>query len=69
MSVIRTNAAFENSFVSVLDKHAPKKKKKVRENRKPHFNKNLREQIIIRSRLKNNYCQVWLTTKSGDKSE
>ena len=27
MSVIRTNAAFENSFVSVLDKHAPKKKK------------------------------------------
>ena len=35
MSVIRTNAAFENSFVSVLDKHAPKKKKSTRESKTP----------------------------------
>ena len=27
MSTIRTHAAFENYFVSILDKHAPKKMK------------------------------------------
>ena len=27
MSAIRTNANFENNFVSILDKHAPKKMK------------------------------------------
>ena len=25
MSAVRTHAAFENNFVSILDKHAPKK--------------------------------------------
>ena len=53
MSAMRTHAAFENNFVSSLDKHAPKKTKILRGNQKPHFNKNLRKQIIIRSRLKN----------------
>ena len=53
MSAVRTHAAFENNFVSILDKHAPKKTKILRGNQKPHFNKNLRKQIMIRSRLKN----------------
>ena len=50
---MRTHAAFENNFVSILDNHAPKKTKIFRGNQKPHFNKNLRKQVMIRSRLKN----------------
>ena len=53
MSAMRTNTAFENNFVSILDKHAPKKTKILRGNQKPHFNKNFRKQIMIKSRLKN----------------
>ena len=53
MSAVRTHAAFENNFISILDKHAPKKTKFLLGNQKPHFNKNLRKQIMIRSRLKN----------------
>ena len=41
-------------FSSILDKHAPTKTKILRENQKPHFSKNLRQQIMTRSRLKNN---------------
>ena len=54
MSAMRTHAAFENNFVSILDKHAPKKTKILRGYQKPRFNKNLRKQMMIRSRLKNN---------------
>ena len=43
MFAMRTHAAFENNFVSILDKHAPKKTKILRGNQKPHFNKNLRK--------------------------
>ena len=53
MYAVRTHAAFQNNFVSILNKHAPKKTKILRGNQKPHFNKNLRKQIMIRSRLKN----------------
>ena len=53
ISAMRTHAAFEYNFVSTLDKHVPKKTKLFRGNRKPYFNKNLRKQVIIRSRLKN----------------
>ena len=53
MSAVRTHAAFENNFVSILEKHAPKKTKILRGNQKPHFNKNLRKQMMIRSRLRN----------------
>ena len=49
----RTQAAFENNFVYILDKHAPKNIKVLRENLKKHFNKNLRKQMMTRSRLKN----------------
>ena len=50
---MRTHAVFENNFVSISDKHAPKKTKILQENQKPHFNKNFRKQIMITSRLKN----------------
>ena len=53
MSAVRTHAAFENNFVSILDKHAPEKTKILQGNQKSHFNKNLWKQIMIRSRLKN----------------
>ena len=53
MSAMRTHEAFKNNFVSILDKHAPKKTKNLRGNQKSHFNKNLRKQIMIKSCLKN----------------
>ena len=37
MSAVRTHAAFENNFVSILDKHAPKKTKILRGNQKTPF--------------------------------
>ena len=43
MSAMRTHAAFENNFVSILDKHAPKNTKILRGYQKPRFNKNLRK--------------------------
>ena len=45
--------AFENYFTSVLNKHAPKKKKVLRGNEKHHMNKNLTRAIMKRSKLKN----------------
>ena len=53
MSAVRTHAAFENTFVSILDKHASKKTEILRGNQTPYFNKKLRKQIMIRSRLQN----------------
>ena len=44
---------FEYIFTSKLNKHAPKKRKWVRGNHKPHINKELRKAIMKRSRLKN----------------
>ena len=37
MSVVRTHADFENNFISILDKHAPKKTKTLRGNQKTPF--------------------------------
>ena len=51
MSAMRTYAAFKNDFVSILDKHAPKKTKNLRGNQKSHFNKNFRKKIMIKSYL------------------
>ena len=53
MFPVRTHAAFEKKFNSILGKHAAKKTKILRVNQKPYFNKNLRKQIMIRSRLRN----------------
>ena len=50
MSAVRTH---ENNFVSILNKHVPKKTKIVQGNQKPHFNRNFWKQIMIRSCLKN----------------
>ena len=44
---------FENTFVEVLNAHAPKKTKILRGNQKPHVDKNLRKAIMKRSKLKN----------------
>ena len=43
----------DHIFTSKLNKHAPKKKKWIRRNNKPHVNKTLRQAIMKRSRLKN----------------
>ena len=43
----------KNVFTSKLNKHAPKKRKWIRGNHKPHINKELRKAIMKRSRLKN----------------
>ena len=53
MSAMRAHAAYKNNFVSIFDKHSPNITKSLRGNQKPHFNKNLRKQIMIRSCLKN----------------
>ena len=53
MSAMGAYAAYKNSFVSILDNHSSMKTKNLRGNQKPHFNKNLRKQIMIRSCLKN----------------
>ena len=37
---------FENIFTSKLNKHAPKKRKWVRGNHKPHINKELHKAIM-----------------------
>ena len=44
---------FKNISTSKLNKHAPKNRKWVRGNHKPHINKKLRKAIMKRSRLKN----------------
>ena len=50
---MRTHAAFNNNFVSILCRHAPKKTKNLWRNQKAHFIKNLRKQIMIISCLNN----------------
>ena len=46
-------ADFDHIFISKLNKHAPKKKKWIRVNDKPHVNEVLRQATMKRSRLKN----------------
>ena len=53
MFPMRTHAAFEKTFSSILGKHAAKKTKILRGNQNPYFNENLRKYIMIRSRLRN----------------
>ena len=43
---------FDKSFVEVLDKHAPKKRKFLRDNHKPHVNKTLRSTFMQSTQLK-----------------
>ena len=48
----RSYKEFDRKFTKVLNKHAPKKKKWLRGNQKPHINKTLRHEIMKRSKLK-----------------
>lgn len=43
----------ENNFKTVVEKHAPLKVKQIRGNSKPHVDRNLRKEIMIRSQLRN----------------
>ena len=44
--------SFENTFVTILDRHAARKTKILRGNQKSHTDKKLRKAIIRRSELK-----------------
>ena len=46
---------FETNFLDVLEKHAPTKKKTVRQNNKPYMTKTLRKAITRRSVLWNKF--------------
>ena len=50
--------SFEVTFLRVLEKHAPMKKKVLRANDKPYMTKTLRKAIMRRSSLKNKYLKV-----------
>ena len=49
---IKEYGIFQDTLLKVLDTHAPLKKKLIRGNSKPHITKELRKQIMKRSRLK-----------------
>ena len=53
---------FESAFLTALDKHAPKKKKWLMGNNKPHITKLLRRAIMKRSKLKNKTNKTKLLT-------
>ena len=46
-----------NSFLKVVNKHAPLKKKTIRGNHASFVNKELRKAIYTRSRLRSKMCQ------------
>ena len=60
MSALRTHAAFENNFVSILDKYAPKKTKILLGDQKLHFNKNLWKQIMTFFSDNKTCWQIWI---------
>ena len=49
---------FYDTFISVLDTHAPIKERLVRANEVPYMTKKLRKAIATRSRLENNYMRL-----------
>ena len=52
-----------DAFIEIVERHAPLKKRFVRENQAPFMNKELRKAIYTRSRLRNNFCK----TKENEK--
>ena len=62
--------SFENVFVTVLDRHAPRKTKILRGNQKPHVDTNLRKAAMKLSELKSKnkttkrYFRLQKATKS-----
>ena len=67
-----TNDPFENyrliidTFIKIVERHAPLKNRFVRGDRAPFTNKGLRKATYTRSRLGNNIC--WKPTKENEKS-
>ena len=49
---------FQSTFLDVLDKHPPVKKRNVRANEVPYITKTLRKAIMTRSRLLNKYHKL-----------
>ena len=47
-----TYASFQDTFLRVLDKHAPMKKRYIRANDSPLMNRTLRKAFMLRTRLK-----------------
>ena len=47
-----TYASFQDTFLRVLDKHAPMKKRYIRANDSPFMNRTLRKAFMLRTRLK-----------------
>ena len=66
-----TNDPFENyrliidTFIKIVERHAPLKNRFVRGDRAPFTNKGLRKATYTRSRLGNNIC--WKPTKENEK--
>ena len=65
------HAPLENNFILILDKHALKETKILRGYQKSHFDKNLRKQIMARSRLerKANKSKILVTFSSLSDNE
>ena len=51
------NCVFINTFINIVNKHAPLKKKVIRENQAPFTTRNLRKEIYTRIRFRNNLCK------------
>ena len=49
---------FQSSFLDILEKHAPVKKRNVCANEVPYITKTLRKAIMARSRLQNKYHKL-----------
>ena len=49
---------FQSTFLHILEKHAPVKKRNVRANEVPYMTKTLRKAIMTRSRLQNKYHKL-----------
>ena len=54
-----------NTFINIVNKHAPLKKKFIRGNHAPFMTRNLRKQIYTRSSFRNGFCKN--PTKENEK--
>ena len=54
---VSTYSEFEETFLKILEKHAPSKQKVYRANDKPYMTKALRRAIMLRSSMKNKYMK------------
>ena len=54
-----------DTFIKIVEHHAPLKKRFARRNQPPFMNKELRKVISTRSRLRNNFCKN--PTKENEK--